>query len=161
MTEIDLAAEAAKLHDLDVKKSELGKQHDEAKREHKQQEQNLLTLLERAGLDSLRPRGLEYVFTAVDDKVKGQLEDRGPYFKWALEREPSLAEFVETSCNVALSEEEFAARLHDALMNLSILKLSERQDLMNQQARKASDDEQPLPPGLGSRPVPYVSVVKR
>jgi hypothetical protein len=159
MSEINLADELAELRRLAEVKAEAGTEDSEAKKAYKEQEQKVIDLMDRLGMDSSRPRGVGYTFTVVADKIKGQIEDRRLYFEWALEREPSLNEFLDRRHDHG-SRAGFEAALHEALMNLSILKLSERQELLNSTARAHKDDEAPLPPGMGFRPVPYVSVTK-
>jgi hypothetical protein len=160
MSDIDIAAELAELRRLDEEKTKANTAATAAKDAHKQHEQRVVDLMDRLGLDSSRPRGVGYTFTVVADKVKGQIEDKRPYFEWALEREPSLAEFIDGLSDLDNVNVPVRERLHEALMNLSILKLSERQELLNSTARAHKDDEAPLPPGMGFRPVPYVSVTK-
>jgi hypothetical protein len=160
MSEINLADELAELRRLAEVKAEAGTEDSEAKKAYKEQEQKVIDLMDRLGMDSSRPRGVGYTFTVVVDKIKGQIEDRRLYFEWALEREPSLAEFIDGLSDLDNVNVPVRERLHEALMNLSILKLSERQELLNSTARAHKDDEAPLPPGMGFRPVPYVSVTK-
>jgi hypothetical protein len=111
----------------------------------------------RAKQESMRPAGVGYTFTAVNDKVKGQLDDRRPFLEYGLENDPALTHFI---AQWAEGRQDFERELYDALLNLSILKLAERQDLLNKYARAAHDDERPLPPGVGLRLDPYVSVTK-
>lgn len=167
MSEPNLAAEAIKLRALYDHKQALGQQKKEADAEHKAQEQLLLDLSERLGVESVRPRGFGYTFTAVYDKVKGRIEDRRKYVEWALPQEPSLDAFEEEFCDIERAtsfedaqrrREEFRAALHQAIQDLSIVKVTERQELINTQARNHVDDEAPLPPGLGFTPEPYFSV---
>lgn len=59
--------------------------------------------------------------------IYGQIQDRSAFVEWALEHDAELVQY------------------------------KEREELINQLARKHVDDGEPLPPGLGVRPREYIS----
>lgn len=158
----DILAELRRLYDEKVAASAAST---EAASKHKAQEQVALDMFKRTRNDSMRPTGVGYTFTAVTDAEKGRITDRKVYYRWALEREPSVTELVEAVLEAqrdgtTLSSGDILEWAIDAILNLSILKVTEQQRVLNAQVKKAHDDEQELPPGLDFDPVPYVSVTK-
>ncbi len=127
---------------------------------HKQQEQHALAAMARARQDSSRPTGVGYTFTAVTDQEKGRVTDRNVYYRWALEQEPSIQEFLDWLDTHYDGGDHIRERLYEAILNLSILKVTEQQRVLNATVKACHDDERELPPGLDFEPVPYVSVTK-
>jgi hypothetical protein len=158
-----LADEAVKLTRLKADYAEKQKVAAEAKAEADQQEDHLLEVFKRSRQESCRPLGVGVTFTAVFDKERGRLTDRKAYFEWAMDTDPALLELADDlSGDAGYTPEQVLHRVKEALQSLTILKLSERQELLNRQVRKAHEEEPPapLPPGLDYDPVPYVSVTK-
>jgi hypothetical protein len=127
--------------------------------------QHMAKCLERMEIeesDSFRSKSTGYLFSVVN-KVKGQIEDRRPYVRWALENDPSIDEFLAKWGKCAVdddTEAEFAGDFFDAITSTSVVTYKENGDTMNQQARAHVDDGAPLPPGLTFRPDPYISMRK-
>lgn len=94
-----------------------------------------------------------YLYSVVT-KVKGQIEDRGPYVRWCLENDEAIIEFLRLYPEV--DEQDF----YDAIMGTSQVSYKEDGTIMNQQANAHVDDGAPLPPGLTFRPAPYISMTK-
>jgi ethanolamine ammonia-lyase large subunit len=160
----EILAELRRLYD---EKTAAAKVATDANKAHKAQEQVALDVLARAKVDSMRPTGVGYTFTAVTDAERGRVTDRARYYRWALEREPSIQDFMdnavaqyENDANLETRDDTLREALYEAILNLSILKVVEQQRILNAQVKAAHDDETELPPGLDFDPVPYVSVTK-
>ena len=108
-----------------------------------------------------------YLFSRVD-KVKGQIEDRTPYVRWALENDEGIQEFLaymseavaDETYDVKAVSDDLEQRFYDAIMGTSTVSYKEDGHIINAQARAHVDDEAPLPPGLTFRPDPYISMTK-
>jgi hypothetical protein len=162
---MSLADEGAKLTRLAERKKTTADAAAEAAKDYKAQEHKLLELMARERQASFRPEGLSFLFRADRERVKGQVDDRGVFFDWALGEEPSLLKFIDDlvaalGVDHQLTREGWTRELHEALKNLTFLKLAERQELLNRWARKNRDDKAPMPPGTAYRPDPFVSVTK-
>lgn len=151
------------LHELrrlkDLAEAE-GRDKKEADAAFKQHQAHCLERMEAEESESSKTRG--YLYSVVE-KVKGQIEDRQPYIRWALENDPAIVEFLQwvyETCDADDGLVEFAARFFDALTSTSTVKYKEDGNVMNQQARAHVDDGAPLPPGLTFRPDPYISMRK-
>lgn len=156
-----LADEAVKLTRLKQEHKDKAGEATLAKEAADKQENHLLEVFKRARQEMCRPLGIGITYTAVFDKEKGRLTDRGAYFDWALDNDPALNELADDlSGDAGYSPEQVLYQVKEALRNLTILKLAERQELLNRQVRAAHEDKQPMPPGLDFDPVPYVSVTK-
>ena len=125
--------------------------------------QHMFKCLERMEIeesDSFRSKSTGYLFSVVN-KVKGQIEDRRPYVRWALENDPAIHEFLATFAHPSpLDQEQFEDAFFSAITSTSVVTYKENGDTMNQQARAHVDDGAPLPPGLTFRPDPYISMRK-
>lgn len=147
------------LHELRRLKDEaerLGREKEKADTAFKKQKAKCLQRAEIEEADSSRTRG--YLYTFEQQRVKGQVEDRGPYVRWALENDPVVQEFL--SFLAAISEEDLEDRFYEAITSTSTVKYKEDGHVMNQQARSHIDDAAPLPPGLTFRPDPTISMRK-
>ena len=148
------------LHELRRLKDEAeaeGRDKREADVAFKQQQARCLERCEAEEAESVKTRG--YLYSVVT-KVKGQIEDRRPYIRWALENDPAIVEFLMTYCPYDLDTEVFREAFFDAITSTSTVKYKEDGNVMNQQARAHVDDGAPLPPGLTFRPDPYISMRK-
>jgi hypothetical protein len=156
-----LNEELAYLRELKTTAENDGANKKESDKEFKQHMAKCLERMEIEGADSFRSKSTGYLFSVVN-KVKGQIEDRRPYVRWALENDPSLAEFLGKYQRVSGHDgwEDFEDDFFDAITSTSVVTYKENGDTMNQQARAHVDDGAPLPPGLTFRPDPYISMRK-
>lgn len=153
-----LAEELRELRTLKDESEKAGREKKDADAKFKTKQAAVLERMEAEEAESFRTSG--YLYTAVTERVKGQVEDRGPYVRWALENDEAIQEFLAAIGVTLHSDEEIAEALYSTLQSLSIVKLKEDGHVMNQQVRSHIDDKQPLPPGLTFRPDPYVSMTK-
>lgn len=156
-----LAQELQELQRLKKETEAAGRDKTERSAAFQRQQQRCLNLMEAEGCESYRTGGV--LFTANRERMKGQIEDRRLYVRWALEQDEGVQEFLERWGSVLLHAkapasmvDELEEDLFEVLSNLSMLKLKEDGHVINQQARAHVDDERPLPPGLTFRPDPYV-----
>lgn len=103
------------------------------------------------------------LYTRVDDRVKGQVEDRRTYVRWALEQDEAVQEFLEATIaklrpQTVSGLSAWVASFYDAVMNTELVKFQADQGHANALARAHVDDEAVLPPGLTFRPDPYVQM---
>lgn len=151
------------LHELrrlkDIAEAE-GTEKKEADAVFKKQMEVCLHRMETEESDSSRTRG--YLFTAVPDRMKGQVEDRKRYVRWALENDPGICEFLDrwTVDMHPKSFPNFEGDFYAAIMGTSVVKYKEDGTVINGQARAHVDDGAPLPPGLTFRPDPYIQMRK-
>jgi hypothetical protein len=112
----------------------------------------------------------DYLYSVVT-RVKGQIEDRKPYVRWALENDEAIQEFINENirwaCGFADAPDGYEALIdemteafYDAIMGTSTVSYKEDGHVINQQARSHVDDGAPLPPGLTFRPDPYIGMTK-
>lgn len=139
-----------KLRKLKAANVELGKRKATADQAFKKHQAWLLTRAEAEGVESMKIGGTLF---SVVEKVKGQIEDRGPYVRWAMENDEGLQEFIGEHA----PDEKFVEALYQVLTSLTLLTLKENTTLLNQQASEHVTNHEPLPPGLGFRPDPYIS----
>ena len=147
------AAELQQLDALKAKAEDAGRDKKKAGAAFKEQEQRCLERMQAEECESFRTGGT--LFTANFDRVKGQVEDRRLYIKYALDNDEAVADYLEwlESCGVAGGGRE---RLYEMLRDLSGLHLKEDQRVLNDLAKSALDDEVPMPPGVTYRPDPYI-----
>src|SRR5687767_5987043 len=69
-----------------------GKDKKEADAAFKQHQKRCLDRMEAEEAESFRTTG--YLYSVVN-KVKGQIEDRAPYVRWALENDEGIQEFLD------------------------------------------------------------------
>lgn len=160
-----LADELAKLRALKDEAEEIGRKKTAADNAFKKQQAYCIDRMEAEKAKSFR--GDTHLFTCEADKVKGRVEDRRPYIRWALENDESVIDFVDRVRGdlkesgvgeswLAQFEEEF----FDAITNTSIVKFKEDGHVTNQQANSHVHDNVPLPPGLTFDPAPSISMRK-
>lgn len=138
-----------------------GKEKKEADAAFKKAQARVLDRMEAEESDAFRTNG--YLYSIVN-RVKGQIEDRGPYIRWALENDPAIIEFLRELL-IAVDNrwgvhEDLTAKFYEAITGTSVVVYKEQALVMNQQARSHVDDRAPLPPGLTFRPDPYVGMTK-
>jgi hypothetical protein len=132
----------------------LKKEDDAAFRE---QQARCLDLMEAQECESYRTGGT--LFSAVQDRVKGQVDDRRKFIRWALENDEAVAEFIAEWGICAADgtpDAAFEEAFYDAITNTSVVKLKEDGSAVNSMAKAHIDDEAPLPPGVSFRPDPYI-----
>jgi hypothetical protein len=157
-----LNEELAYLRELKTTAENDGANKKESDKEFKQHMAKCLERMEIEECEAHRSKSTGYLFSVVN-KVKGQIEDRRPYVRWALENDPAIDEFLAKWGKCAVdddTEAEFAGDFFDAITSTSVVTYKENGDTMNQQARAHVDDGAPLPPGLTFRPDPYISMRK-
>lgn len=122
--------------------------------------QHTAKALERMEIErssSFRSPDNDYLYS-VNKRVKGQIEDRKQYVRWALENDEGILEFLRAT---ELDERPaMVALFYDAIMGTSMVSYKEDGTIINGQARSHVDDEAPLPPGLTFRPDPYIGMTK-
>ena len=141
--------ELSRLRKLKLDAERKGSAKKTADLEFKKHQSHVLTRMEATGVDGLKAGGV--TFSKVE-KVKGQVDDRAEYIRWALDNDVGFQEFVQALKDVAVCVD-----LYEILANLELVKLKENGTLLNQQATAHVDDGAPLPPGLGFRPDNYIS----
>jgi hypothetical protein len=146
--------ELQRLRRLKLDAEKTGKAKRDADLEFKKHQAHVLTRMESTGVDGLKAGGV--LFTKVE-KVKGQVDDRSEYVRWALDNDEGLQAFIQRAAGRHGVAGAFVDELYEAVMNLELLKLKEDGQLLNQQARAHIDDGEPLPPGMGFRPDNYIS----
>ena len=154
----NLNDELTVLRQLKDAAEEHGREKKEADQAFKQQQARCLDLAEAAQCGSWRSKDNGYLFTFETDGVKGQVEDRKLYVRWALENDEAILDFL---ANLeANTGTDYTERLLDAITSTSIVKYKEDGHVLNQQARTHTNDKAPLPPGATFRPDPKVSMRK-
>jgi hypothetical protein len=126
----------------------------------KEWQAHCLNRMEAEEAESFRTTGYLY---SINKRVKGQIEDRRPYVRWALENDEGIQEFLQRWSPDTIEvdvEAAFERDFYDAIMNTSQVSYKEDRHVINQQARAHVDDEAPLPPGLTFRPDPYIGMTK-
>jgi cytoplasmic iron level regulating protein YaaA (DUF328/UPF0246 family) len=131
----------------------------------KEWQAHCLNRMEAEEAESFRTTGYLY---SINKRVKGQIEDRRPYVRWALENDEGIQEFLDEMEDAVVSQHEsiddvvadLRSSFYDAIMNTSQVSYKEDGHVINQQARAHVDDEAPLPPGLTFRPDPYIGMTK-
>jgi len=106
----------------------VGREKKKADAKFKNHQRKCLDRMEVEEVDGQRSGG--YLFTAVREKVYGQISDRSEFVKWALENDPELVTYKEVA------------------------------DPLNQLVRSRLDDKQPMPPGVTFRSEDVISMRK-
>ncbi len=144
-----LADDLRELRALKDTAEEDGRDKEAADAEFKQHMAKCLDRMEAEEAASFRTPGEGYLFSRVD-RVKGQIEDRAPYVRWALENDEGIVAFLNTWAydreDVPLGQ--FEADFYDAIIGTSTVSYKEDGHIINAQARAHIDDKAPLPPGL-------------
>lgn len=139
-----------------------GKVKSKAEELFKKQQAHVLTRCEAQGIESMKTYGTLF---AVVEKVKGGVEDRAEYVKYALDNDEGLQEFI-AEYEMALGchyepdhtcRRDLKENLYRAITGLAVLSLREDGALLNRLARSHVDDGIPMPPGTNCRPDPYIS----
>jgi hypothetical protein len=154
----NLNDELTVLRSLKDTAEEIGRTKKEADQAFKQQQARCLDLAEAAQCGSWRSKDNGYLFTFETDGVKGQVEDRKLYVRWALENDEAILEFLDWISQQDGYDPKTEELFFDAIMNTSIVKYKEDGHVLNQQARTHTNDKAPLPPGATFRPDPKVSM---
>lgn len=157
-----LAEELQDLHALKQRAEEVGRTKKDADAAFKQKQEVVLRRMQAEQADSFRTNGV--LFTAIADRVKGQVDDRRLFVRWALENDEGIQEFlswaIETWRYDPGDPDAFVEKLYDAIMNTSLVTYKENGTACNSMAKAHIDDETPLPPGLSFRPDPYIQQLK-
>jgi hypothetical protein len=157
----DLNAELQRLSDLKDVAEESGRDYKERNAEFKAHQSRCLDTMEAAGCKSWRGE-TGTLYTRVDDRVKGQVEDRRKYLRYCLEQDEGADVFLRNVETAVLAGDarkvpQLIVDFYDLLIEgLELVAVKEKQDRCNAQARAHIDDEAPLPPGLTFRPDPYI-----
>lgn len=108
----------------------------------------------------------DYLYS-VNKRVKGQIEDRKQYVRWALENDEGIIAFLDAIHDLCVDRKDGLVRLaeledsfYEAIMGTSMVSYKEDGTIINGQARSHVDDEAPMPPGLTFRPDPYIGMTK-
>jgi hypothetical protein len=149
---MSLAAELKEMNRLKQEAEALVKPKQSADEAFKTQQAKCLRLMEADEADSFRTGGVLY--TAIPDRMKGQVDDRSRFVRWALEQDDGIQEFIETY----VDREPSAAveAFYAAIMGTEVVTYKENGTACNSMAKAHVDDEVPLPPGLSFRPDPYI-----
>jgi hypothetical protein len=155
----DLNAELQRLSVLKHKSERVGQYKADRTNAFKIHQDRCLDLMEAMRCKSWRNDEDGTLYTRVEDRVKGQVEDRRLYIRWCLEQDEGVQEFLnDITCDRHPSTQaDFVQSFYELLVNgLELVAVKEKQDRANAQARAHIDDEAPLPPGLTFRPDPYI-----
>lgn len=142
--------ELAHLRKLKREAEEVGRKKKDADSQFKSHQRVCLDRMEAEEIDSLKSGGT--LFSRVE-KVKGYVEDRQVFVRWALEQDEGISEFLAA---VDL-EPDMVEEFYEAIMNTELVTYKEKGDLLNEMARAAADDVKPMPPGTNWRPDDYIS----
>lgn len=154
-----LAQELKRLRALKDTAEQLGREKKEADARFKAHQQRCLQHMQAQEAESFRTNG--YLYTAIDDKVKGRVEDRREYVRWALENDEAILDFMdwaETWRHRPSDFAKFKQELLDSITSTSVVQYKESQMVLNQQARSHLDDGAPLPPGMTFDPDPAIQM---
>lgn len=159
---LTIRQELIKLRKLKNANLAAGKKKTAADTTFKKHQAHVLTRMEAEEIESLKSSGTLFV---VVEKVKGGIEDRAEYVKYALDEDAGLQEFIEKWTNTlgddrfdpAVYGPQFQEELYATITGLSLLSLKEDTGLLNKAARAHVDDGIPMPPGVSCRPDPYIS----
>lgn len=101
---------------------------------------------------------------SVVQKIKGAVDDRARYVRWALENDEGVSNFIvrlmglaDTAC---YSQEEVDALIEEfieAITSTELIEYKEKGDKLNQLVSTAIEDDEILPPGTTFRPDNYIS----
>ncbi len=158
-----LAQELSVLYRLKKKAEALGTKKSAADAAFKQKQTRALARMEYAEAGSFRHDKLNVLFTKVADRVKGQVDDRRLFVRWALEADEGIAEFLVrlARCTTLDGDDvDLEEAFYDAIMNTELVTYKENGTACNSMAKAHVDDETPLPPGLSFRPDPYIQQLK-
>lgn len=157
-----LAQNLQKMRALKDAAEQVGRDKKKADEEFKKQQSVCLRRMEADEAESFRTHG--YLYTAVQNKVKGRVEDRRLYVRHCLENDESVADFVRDWGPDPFADpegaEKFEADLFDAITSTSLVQYRESQQTLNQQARSHLDDGVALPPGMTFDPDPSIQMRK-
>ena len=155
-----LAQDLQQLRALKDAAEKKGRAKKEADAEFKQHQYRCLARMEAE--ESKRFGTEDYLFTTVFDRVKGRIEDRRKYVRWALENDEAIAEFLEWLLDDGrgAASSVIEDRFFDAITSTSVVQYKESQMIMNQQARACLDDGAPMPPGMTFDPDPSIRMTK-
>lgn len=158
---MSLAAELKEMQRLKLAAEALVPGKNKADEAFKTQQAKCLRLMEDEEADSFRTGGVLY--TAIPGRMKGQVDDRSRFVRWALEQDEGIQEFlgwVEDYYRyddvMAPAFDEFKEKFYEAIMGTSVVTYKENGTACNSMAKAHVDDEVPLPPGLSFRPDPYI-----
>lgn len=152
---MSLADELDELHRLKEAAEDVGRDKKKADAAFKEQEHACLERMAADRAESFRTGG--YLYTANQERVKGQVEDRRKYIDYALDNDEAVADFIDWVLDKRpLKEGVLRGQVYDMLRNLSGLHLKEDQRVLNDLAKSALDDEVAMPPGTTFRPDPYI-----
>jgi hypothetical protein len=157
-----LAEDLRELRRLKDEAEETGREKKDSDAAFKQHQARCLNRMEAEEAKRFGDDKSGYLFTAIT-RVKGQIEDRAPYVRWALENDEAIQEFLNWATAIASDDvllDEVERRFYDAIMGTSTVSYKEDGHVINQQARSHVDDGAPLPPGLTFRPDPYIGMTK-
>lgn len=153
---VELADALDEMQRLKLEAEQLVKPKQKADQAFKEQQAKAMRLMEAERCDSFRTGGVLY--TAIPDRMKGQVDDRSRFVRWALEQDDGIQEFLEwldaegrQDTAPAITE-----RFYSAIMGTSVVRYKEDGTACNSMAKAHVDDEVPLPPGLNFRPDPYI-----
>jgi hypothetical protein len=104
---------------------------------------------------------------SVVQKIKGDVDDRDRYVRWALENDEGIQEFLEylriqiagRSAGVLDLDSviEIEQRFYEAILGTELVEYRHKQDKLNQLVSQYIDDDMVLPPGATFRPDNYIS----
>ncbi len=157
MTETTLAQDLAEMRKLKDKVEKLGRDRDKADAAFKEKQTYLLRRMDVEECKSFRHPTAGYLFTRIEDRVKGQVDDRRQFVRWALESDEGIQEFVDSYIG---DDHHQLDAFYEAIMNTELVTYKENGTACNSMAKAHVDDETPLPPGLSFRPDPYIQQLK-
>lgn len=122
----------------------------------------------RAGDEETDTVGTGGYLYSVVTKVKGQIEDRREFIRWALQQDEGVQDWLQRVLDAISGEtygdecgEEIVADFYDVMMNTMLVELKPDTTELNRIANRHIDDDAPLPPGVTFRPDSYISMRKR
>ncbi len=154
MPDTTLAQDLQEMHRLKQVAEQHGTEKKTADAAFKQKQTLVLARMQFEDADSFRTAGV--LFTAINDRVKGQVDDRRQFVRWALESDEGVEEFLD---EVQIHPGDYE-KFYDAIMNTELVTYKENGTACNSMAKAHVDDETPLPPGLSFRPDPYIQQLK-
>lgn len=97
---------------------------------------------------------------SVVTKVKGHVQDRKRFVRWALQEDDAIQDFLQRWMPEG-GEKAFIEDFYDAAMGTALISYKPDTTELNRMANAHVEDGEPLPPGVQWRPDSYISQRKR
>lgn len=123
-----------------------------------------MKVLDRAEAEDTHVMGTSGTLFSVVHKVKGNVTDKKAFVRWALEQDEGIQEFLQQLVRAVTDAEypddlasELVDSFYEAVMGTALVHYSADGTELNRIATAHTDNDEPLPPGVGWYPDNYVS----